>query len=463
MAGIGFQLRKILSEDTYTGHLKAYVFAAIISSGPWMMTIFSISMITQTCRSFLTDLEADIFGATINYTYAFSLIFVGFLQLVVTRYLADRLYRAETHMVLPIFNTTLAVTLVSQGFTACVFYYFCDVDLAYGLGGTLLYMTVCSLWICMIFLSAAKDYGSIVYAFLAGSVLSVIGARMLSGTYGLTGVLIGYASGQMFTLFWLFHRMLAEFPSDRATDWDVFRSFNVYWELILVGFLYNIGIWADKFIMWYAGPGYLVHGLFYANRIYDSSIFFAYVVTLPAFALFLIRVETDFYDHYKQYYAAIIHKAPRSKVLENRDNLTASLRNGFGILLEVQIVIALAAIVFTPNVIDILHFSFLQFSIMRVGVLASLLQAIYLMLLVVLMYFDFRREALITTVVFLTTNTVFTFATVRLGFPTYGYGYFASCFVTVPVAYFLLDKNLRRLEYLTFMKQPILTHAGRIA
>lgn len=34
MAGIGFELRKILSRDSYTATLRAYLYAGLISSGP---------------------------------------------------------------------------------------------------------------------------------------------------------------------------------------------------------------------------------------------------------------------------------------------------------------------------------------------------------------------------------------------------------------------------------------------
>ena len=34
MAGIGFELRKILSKDSYTSTMRAYLYAGLISSGP---------------------------------------------------------------------------------------------------------------------------------------------------------------------------------------------------------------------------------------------------------------------------------------------------------------------------------------------------------------------------------------------------------------------------------------------
>ncbi|TAN73700.1 MAG: hypothetical protein EPN14_09695, partial [Gallionella sp.] len=39
MAGIGFELRKLLKKQSYSGLLQAYVYAGIISSGPWILSI----------------------------------------------------------------------------------------------------------------------------------------------------------------------------------------------------------------------------------------------------------------------------------------------------------------------------------------------------------------------------------------------------------------------------------------
>ena len=45
MAGIGFELRKILSRDSYTATLHAYVYAGLISSGPWVLSIISVMLV----------------------------------------------------------------------------------------------------------------------------------------------------------------------------------------------------------------------------------------------------------------------------------------------------------------------------------------------------------------------------------------------------------------------------------
>ena len=39
MAGIGFELRRLLRRQTYLGLLSAYGYASVVSSGPWLLSI----------------------------------------------------------------------------------------------------------------------------------------------------------------------------------------------------------------------------------------------------------------------------------------------------------------------------------------------------------------------------------------------------------------------------------------
>ena len=90
MAGIGFELKKILRKQTFLSEFTAYLYAAMVSSGPWLMSIICLAVLGMYRGSGLVGVrEHEIFRATVIYTYAFSLIFVGLVQLVVTRYLAD--------------------------------------------------------------------------------------------------------------------------------------------------------------------------------------------------------------------------------------------------------------------------------------------------------------------------------------------------------------------------------------
>jgi len=39
MAGIGYELRKLLQRDSLLSVMRAYLYAGVISSGPWVLSI----------------------------------------------------------------------------------------------------------------------------------------------------------------------------------------------------------------------------------------------------------------------------------------------------------------------------------------------------------------------------------------------------------------------------------------
>ena len=45
MAGIGFELRRMLRKNTLLGLLQAYAYASVIGSGPWVFSIVGILLV----------------------------------------------------------------------------------------------------------------------------------------------------------------------------------------------------------------------------------------------------------------------------------------------------------------------------------------------------------------------------------------------------------------------------------
>ena len=45
MAGIGFELNKIVQRRGYTSLLQAYAYAGLIGSGPWLMAVISLGLL----------------------------------------------------------------------------------------------------------------------------------------------------------------------------------------------------------------------------------------------------------------------------------------------------------------------------------------------------------------------------------------------------------------------------------
>ena len=100
MAGIGFELRKLLKKDTLLGLVEAYAYAGVIGSGPWVFSIVGILMVgifsaTVVVPAFLVTQ----FQTSVTYLVASSLIVSGLVQLAFTRFVSDRLFAKEDDII----------------------------------------------------------------------------------------------------------------------------------------------------------------------------------------------------------------------------------------------------------------------------------------------------------------------------------------------------------------------------
>ena len=57
MAGIGFELNKILSRQGYLSVFKAYAYAGVIGSGPWLIAVISLGLLGTAMNTL--DMTAD--------------------------------------------------------------------------------------------------------------------------------------------------------------------------------------------------------------------------------------------------------------------------------------------------------------------------------------------------------------------------------------------------------------------
>lgn len=455
MAGIGFELRKLLRRDSFLSDVSAYLYAAMVSSGPWLMSVLCLAVLGLYSYSGFSRHDQDIFRTTIVYVYAFTLIYVGYIQLVVTRYLADRFYLGDEKITLTAFFTSSVIVLIAGAIIGVSAIWFFELGLTYKIIAVGLFLIVAMIWLTMIFLSAVKDFRSIVQAFAVGTSCSVVGAYLLFPLGGLEGYLLGYTIGQSVIFFWLLARLLAEFPPGRVWDSEMFAYFTKYWELAFIGMFFNLAIWVDKIMFWFAPDSRMVVPYLRTHDTYEGPIFFAYLTIVPTLAIFLVKIETKFYEHYHDYFAKIVSKENLSSILLEKQGMIRMLKESLREILIVQGSLTMLCIFMAPEFIDLAGLSPLQQPLLQIALVGSLLQVMLSVAVIILFYFDLRKEVLAVTLVFLLSNVGLTWLSMQLGFTFYGYGYCYSCFIALMFSFYIVSKSVRDLEYITFSSQPL--------
>jgi uncharacterized membrane protein len=244
------------------------------------------------------------------------------------------------------------------------------------------------------------------------------------------------------------------YPSPSFVEFDFLRPGRIHLALVFIGFFYNLGIWADKFVFWFHPfTGTPVIGPLRASVIYDLPVFLAYLSILPGMAVFLVRMETDFVEYYDRYYEAVREGGSLSYIREMKDEMVRMAREGIYDIIKVQATATIAVFLVGRALLEMAGIPVVYLPLLYIDVAGAGFQVVFLGILNVYFYLDRRSRALFLTMLFAVANGLLSLLSIRFGPFFYGYGFAVSLCITILFGMFLLDRDLERLEYETFMLQ----------
>ncbi|WP_200331934.1 exopolysaccharide Pel transporter PelG [Thiocystis violacea] len=457
MAGIGFELRRLLAAGTYSSVLKAFGTAGLIGAGPLAISvigIFSVGLLTSS-SGLATPFVAQ-FQLSVTYLMAGSLIFTSPFQLMLARFVADCLFRREPELILPNLLGVSVVVTIGGGALALALITCC-------FGGSWLYrilmlsgfLLLNNIWLVITLLSSVKAWRMILAAFALGYGATVGLAYGLKG-YGLDGLILGFIVGQGLLFLLVLVALVRSYPLRSAPCFAFVESAGGYATLALAGLVHSIAVWADKFIFW-ADPrtGVELLGALRYSPIYDTPVFIAYLSLIPGMAVFLLRVETDFAEKYDAYYGAIRAGCTLAELMRRKAEMALAIREGLFDLVKVQGAFALILIWAGDGLLGWLGISTLQKPLFDVFIVAVWLQLLLMAINNVLYWFDKQVSALWLALLFLSANSALTHLSLLGGVAFYGYGFALALMLTSGVGLLVLRRTLDDLEYETFMLQKV--------
>ncbi len=460
MAGIGFQLRRLTATRTYTGVLGAYASAAAISAGPWIISITALMVLTWLLHQILPADQIRLFTASSTHVYAFALIITGPIQIILTRFVADRISLKQPEKIYPSFKGGVVLASILSAVLGGIFFLryvpapLTDGLPLFGILAAALLVYVSAIFIASVYLSALRKYYGIVFAFALGYGIAVLVSWRLAQTHGVTGAMAGLLIGHLVLFIFLALCIRRELGRGKGPSFSFMRGFFKFPDLMLCGLFYNLGIWIDKFLFWWLSKSNVqVSGALHAAPDYDLAIYLSLLSIAPGMAVFILQVETDFAEKFHDYFDTVNRGGTLSQVSAAKNRIILSLRAGFNSLLKVQGITTALLVIYANELTAWFHVSFVQIGIFRITLFGTFLLVMFLAMLTVLFYFNDRRGALICSLVFLLANGLLSAVTVMQNEAWYGFGFVVAAGLALFIAATRVNARLDELEYHTFRVQ----------
>lgn len=462
MAGIGFSLQRLLTEDRLSSNARGAWHASLIAAGPWLFTCVALTSMLLMAQGLVGEASLLSFSTLAVLAFSVSMVVSGPLMLVLCRSLGDAVHAQRVHGVASVmFQSLASVFLWLAPIGGLLFGWVVDVPMADRVLGFTLLMVAGGLWIVASMLSSLRSYASVSSAFAIGLLVGCAVAYFTLISLQGTGLLLGLVVGLSVSFFALTARVLAEFPehgsrapassAEAATRFDVHAAMRRHQGLAWAGLFYGAAVWIDKWIMWAAPEALEVASGVWSYPDYEWAMWFALLCVVPVLVLLLVDLEAQFHRSQQQYQQAIHNHGTLRDIRRQHGALMRLTAAAFRRLLLLQCVIAFVVVVASPIVMQAVGGGDEMASVFRFGVIGASFQGLLIVALAGLAYLDQQRSMMIATGLFLLLNTCLTILSMAWDNSFYGWGYAVAALSSFAFAFHAVSHAIAQLPYLTFV------------
>lgn len=409
MAGIGWRLERLINGGV-GGAMMAYGTGAAVMALPWVLTtivLVSLPLVVgRGMESFATG------SMVVSVAYAVALLIAGPIQIVVSRYSADRLYEGRLLAIAAPLCRGIGATILLCAGAATLGLLALGLPLRTTLWGAALAGAVGAQWTALSVGNGLCSPNLVLGAVGAGSGLSFVLAAVLASIarLGAPGYLVGLIAGQTLTLVILLVGIFRALPREADESARLLPAFRDFAELAGAGLAFNASLWTDRVLAWSLAGGEVA-----SRHIHASTL--AWFSTIPCLAWVFVEVETKFHRRFRRFYSTLEGGASLAEIRAGVRALEEEAARLLGGALSVQVGVTLflqLAVGPLARWAGLAPDAVLPY---RLLLFAAGAQAIGLLGLIILYYFDLRREAFLAALGLLLSVTACTFAALRVGLP----------------------------------------------
>ena len=469
MAGIGVKLNRIYHKNTITTNIIGFFYSTVVTIAPVLVVIINL-MLMQKVLKFNTVgfFDRELFSCTVLYVFIFSLLTTSPFNAVLSRYMSDVIFEERYEDIQPCHRVGLLTNICFSCLFAIPFCFWehlvGGVPIYYVFTGYCCFVSLVTVFYNMLYLSICKEYRLISLYFLTGMVTSFLLSLFLrfvckvSITYSM---LLALTVGFFVTAVLEWAKIHQFFPDNSEEYGRVFAYFRKYWHLILINFLYTLGLFVHNFVFW--GTDMAIHLVktFVCNQPYDMATCLAMFTNISASVIFISRVEMYFHERYRAYADAVfggrgidIRNTKKRMFRQLGSELMTLVRLQF----IVSVIIYLIFVIFLPG----MGYAGLVMRIYPMVAAGYFILFLMYSEIIFLYYFEDLKGALLTAVSFCGVTFLASLVAVHLSSIFYGTGVWVGSVTGFVVAYMRLRWMEKHLDEHMFCRGNIMKQAKGI-
>ena len=469
MAGIGVKLNRIYHKNTITTNIIGFFYSTVVTIAPVLVVIINL-MLMQKVLKFNTVgfFDRELFSCTVLYVFIFSLLTTSPFNAVLSRYMSDVIFEERYEDIQPCHRVGLLTNICFSCLFAIPFCFWehlvGGVPIYYVFTGYCCFVSLVTVFYNMLYLSICKEYRLISLYFLTGMVTSFLLSLFLrfvckvSITYSM---LLALTVGFFVTAVLEWAKIHQFFPDNSEEYGRVFAYFRKYWHLILINFLYTLGLFVHNFVFW--GTDMAIHLVktFVCNQPYDMATCLAMFTNISASVIFISRVEMYFHERYRAYADAVfggrgidIRNTKKRMFRQLGSELMTLVRLQF----IVSVIIYLLFVIFLPG----MGYAGLVMRIYPMVAAGYFILFLMYSEIIFLYYFEDLKGALLTAVSFCGVTFLASLVAVHLSSIFYGTGVWVGSMTGFVVAYMRLRWMEKHLDEHMFCRGNIMKQAKGI-
>lgn len=462
MAGIGFSLKRLFNKKGIFSLCRAYGYAGIICAGPMILGVILLAGVSLTAR--LAGMDArdrELMNCMLTYSLLISLTVTSWFNMVTTRYTSDMLFEEKMEKIMPSFYGSCSIMLVIGGVVYGIFLCFSGVDLIYRILCLWFALILIVVWMEIVYLTALKDYQGIVLAFAVSLLLGFFCALLLvvAGWVSVTSLMLCIIVAYGTLMVWYYKLLLDYFPKSDGSKYAFLRWFDKYRSLAFIGGFINIGLFGHLVIMYFGPLKVHVEGLFYGAPAHDVPALFAFFSILITTVNFVTSVEVRFYPAYRNYYSLFNDSGSIKDIEQAETEMLGILKQELTYSGHKQLISTLLFVVFGSYALEWMSLGLTDTSI---GIFRFLctgygIYAISNSIMLILLYFEDYKGALLGTAAFAavsTAGTVVQILTDSVEF--FGLGFLFGGVIFYFIVWLRLEWYTKKLPYFLLCRKSMI-------